>query len=58
MINVAIDGFGRISRAALKIIFERPELNLVAANDVATAENLVSLLRNDTVYGGGTGEND
>jgi glyceraldehyde 3-phosphate dehydrogenase len=51
MINVAINGLGRIGRAALKIIFETPELNLVAANDVASAENLAYLLRYDTVYG-------
>ena len=51
MVNVAINGLGRIGRAALKIIFDTPELNLVAANDVATAENLIYLLRYDTVYG-------
>lgn len=51
MANVAINGLGRIGRAALKIILETPGLNLVAANDVATAENLAYLLRFDTVYG-------
>jgi glyceraldehyde 3-phosphate dehydrogenase len=51
MANVAINGLGRIGRAALKIILDTPELNLAAANDVATAENLVYLLRYDTVYG-------
>ena len=51
MANVAINGLGRIGRAALKIILDTQELNLVAANDVATAENLVYLLRYDTVYG-------
>jgi glyceraldehyde 3-phosphate dehydrogenase len=51
MANVAINGLGRIGRAALKIVFDTPELRLVAANDVATAENLVYLLRYDTVYG-------
>lgn len=52
MANVAINGLGRIGRAALKIILDTPELNLVAANDVATMENLAYLLRYDTVYGG------
>jgi glyceraldehyde 3-phosphate dehydrogenase len=51
MANVAINGLGRIGRAALKIILDAPELNLAAANDVATAENLAYLLRYDTVYG-------
>ena len=51
MANVAINGLGRIGRAALKIILDSPKLNLVAANDVASAENLSYLLRYDTVYG-------
>jgi len=51
MANVAINGLGRIGRAALKIILDTPGLNLVAANDVAAAENLIYLLRYDTVYG-------
>src|ERR1051326_2994454 len=51
MVNVAINGLGRIGRAALKIILNAPELSLVAANDVATAENFGYLLRYDTVYG-------
>jgi len=51
MANVAINGLGRIGRAALKIILDVPELNLAAANDVATPENLAYLLRYDTVYG-------
>ena len=51
MANVAINGLGRIGRAALKIILDASELNLVAANDVATADNLAYLLRYDTVYG-------
>jgi len=51
MANVAINGLGRIGRAALKVILDTPELNLVAANDVATAENLTYLLRYDTIYG-------
>ena len=51
MANLAINGLGRIGRAALKIILDAPELNLAAVNDVATAENLAYLLRYDTVYG-------
>jgi glyceraldehyde 3-phosphate dehydrogenase len=51
MANVAINGLGRIGRAALKVILDTPELKLVAANDVTTAENLSYLLRYDTVYG-------
>jgi len=51
MAKVAINGFGRIGRAALKIILETPELDLVALNDIAPLENLAYLLRYDSVYG-------
>ena len=51
MTNVAINGLGRIGRATLKIVMETPELNLVAANDIGTAESVEYLLRYDTVYG-------
>ncbi len=51
MAKVAINGLGRIGRAALKIITETPELELVAVNDLIPTENLVYLLKYDTVYG-------
>jgi glyceraldehyde 3-phosphate dehydrogenase len=51
MTNVAINGLGRIGRATLKIVVDTPGLNLVAANDIATADALAYLLRYDTVYG-------
>jgi glyceraldehyde 3-phosphate dehydrogenase len=51
MANVAINGLGRIGRATLKIVMDTPGLNLVAANDLAVADNLVYLLKYDTVYG-------
>src|SRR3989339_2279652 len=51
MTKVAINGMGRIGRAALKIIMDRPELELVAVNDLMDLENLVYLLNYDTVYG-------
>ncbi len=51
MANVAINGFGRIGRAALKIILETPELDLVAINDIVPVDNLAYLLKYDTVYG-------
>ena len=51
MTRVAINGLGRIGRAALKIILETPELELVAVNDLVSLENLVYLLKYDTVYG-------
>ena len=51
MTNVAINGLGRIGRATLKIVMDTPGLNLVAANDINTAESVEYLLRYDTVYG-------
>lgn len=51
MVNVAINGLGRIGRATLKIILERGDLNVVAVNDLVSADNLAYLLRYDTVYG-------
>ncbi len=51
MSKVAINGMGRIGRAAFKIILEQPELELVAVNDLMALDNLVYLLNYDTVYG-------
>jgi glyceraldehyde 3-phosphate dehydrogenase len=49
--KIAINGLGRIGRAALKIILETPQLELVAVNDIVPTENIVYLLKYDTVYG-------
>jgi glyceraldehyde 3-phosphate dehydrogenase len=49
--NVAINGLGRIGRAALKLLVESDDLDLVAVNDLADPENLAYLLNFDTVYG-------
>ncbi|MES2224944.1 MAG: type I glyceraldehyde-3-phosphate dehydrogenase [Patescibacteria group bacterium] len=49
-IKVAINGFGRIGRAFLKIAWLRPEIEIVAVNDLGTLESLAYLLRHDTVY--------
>jgi glyceraldehyde 3-phosphate dehydrogenase len=51
MAKVAINGMGRIGRTALKIIFDTPELEMVAVNDIAPWDNLAYLLRYDTAYG-------
>ncbi len=42
---------GRIGRAALKIILEQKEFELVAVNDLANLDDVVYLLRYDSVYG-------
>jgi glyceraldehyde 3-phosphate dehydrogenase len=51
MAKVAINGLGRIGRATLKIILDTPGLELVAVNDLTPLDNLVYLLKYDTVYG-------
>jgi glyceraldehyde 3-phosphate dehydrogenase len=51
MVKVAINGLGRIGRAALKIVMDTPELELVAVNDVVPTDNIIYLLKYDTVYG-------
>lgn len=49
--KVAINGLGRIGRAAFKLLMETPDLDLVAVNDIGSLENMRYLLRYDTVYG-------
>lgn len=50
-IKVAINGFGRIGRQAFKIALEKPEIEIVAINDLTSPEVLAHLLRYDTNYG-------
>lgn len=50
MIKIAINGFGRIGRAAFKIALERDGLEVVAINDLAENQTLAHLLKHDTVY--------
>jgi glyceraldehyde 3-phosphate dehydrogenase len=49
--KVAINGLGRIGRAALKLAVEQPQLELVAVNEIGSLENMVYLLKYDSVYG-------
>lgn len=51
MPRIAINGLGRIGRAALKVMAEIEELDLVAVNDLVSPDNLAYLLKYDTVYG-------
>jgi len=51
MVKVAINGFGRIGRAFLRLAIENKEIEIVAINDLADLENLAYLLRHDSAYG-------
>ncbi|MCF7926807.1 MAG: type I glyceraldehyde-3-phosphate dehydrogenase [Candidatus Izimaplasma sp.] len=50
-IKVAINGFGRIGRAAYRIMSQKPEFEIVAINDLTDAETLAHLLKYDTAQG-------
>lgn len=49
--KLAINGFGRIGRAAFKIAWERKDLEIVAINDLTDTRTLAYLLKNDSNYG-------
>ena len=55
MINVAINGFGRIGRNILRALYERPDVSsrmrIVAINDLGTPEINAHLLQFDTTHG-------
>lgn len=51
MKRIAINGFGRIGRAALRIIQQRSDLQVVAINDLADIDTLAHLLKYDSVHG-------
>ncbi|WAW14450.1 type I glyceraldehyde-3-phosphate dehydrogenase [Peptostreptococcus equinus] len=57
MIKVAINGFGRIGRLALRKMAEKPEeFDIVAINDLTDAQMLAHLLKYDTSQGRFNGE--
>lgn len=49
-IRVAINGFGRIGRAFLKVAHDRSDIEVVAVNDLGDIKNMAYLLKYDTVY--------
>lgn len=51
MKKIAINGFGRIGRAAFKVALEKKGLEVVAINDLTDAATLAHLLSHDTAYG-------
>ena len=51
-VKVAINGFGRIGRLLFRAATERKaNIDFVAVNDLAPAETLAYLLKNDSVHG-------
>ncbi len=50
--NIAINGFGRIGRQALRIILEKhTDINVVLINDLTDGETLAHLFEFDSTYG-------
>ena len=51
MLKVAINGFGRIGRLAFRQIVTQTDFDIVAINDLTSAEDLAYLVKYDTVHG-------
>jgi glyceraldehyde 3-phosphate dehydrogenase len=49
--RIGINGFGRIGRTFLRVSAERPDLEVVAINDVMDTRTLAHLLEFDSTYG-------
>ncbi|MFH0828682.1 MAG: type I glyceraldehyde-3-phosphate dehydrogenase [Candidatus Kerfeldbacteria bacterium] len=50
-VRIAINGFGRIGRNTFKVAVTKPELQVVAVNDLGSLEVMAHLLQYDSVYG-------
>lgn len=48
--RIAINGFGRIGRLVFRHFMDEDELEVVALNDIAPLDNLVYLLKHDSVH--------
>ena len=55
-VKVAINGFGRIGRLALRLMANDPEFDVVAINDLTDAAMLAHLFKYDTAQGRFNGE--
>lgn len=56
MLNVGINGFGRIGRVTYRALLERGGARVVAVNDLTDNHTLAHLLRYDSLYGKFPGE--
>ena len=51
MINVAINGFGRIGRMVFRAGYNDKNINFIAVNDLTDTKTLAHLLQYDSVHG-------
>jgi glyceraldehyde 3-phosphate dehydrogenase len=54
--KIAINGFGRIGRMTLRALENKPEIQVVAVNDLTDIKTLTHLLKYDTAHGRFPGE--
>jgi len=50
-VKIGINGFGRIGRLVFRDTFKRPDVDIVAVNDLLDVEHLAYLLKYDSVHG-------
>jgi glyceraldehyde 3-phosphate dehydrogenase len=50
-VKLGINGFGRIGRLVFRASFQRPDVDVVAVNDLLDVEHLAYLLKYDSVHG-------
>jgi len=50
-IRIAINGFGRIGRSLFRILWNHPQIEVVAINDISDARTLSHLLKYDSIHG-------
>lgn len=50
-VKIGINGFGRIGRNFFRIVFNNPEIEIAAINDLTDAKTLAHLLKYDSVFG-------
>lgn len=56
MTKVAINGFGRIGRMSFRAMLAHPELDIIAINDLTSADTLAYLFKYDSVHENFDGE--
>jgi glyceraldehyde 3-phosphate dehydrogenase len=49
--KIAINGFGRIGRLVCRVASQRPDIEIVAINDLVPTDNLAYLLKYDSTHG-------
>lgn len=54
--KIAINGFGRIGRLTFRALLEKPQLEIIAINDLTDSKTLAHLLKYDSVHGRFPGE--